>query len=120
MSLSETFADVDTARAMARSLYPDANAITMIEHSADNIVALVDTSYALRFHRSKDAYLRSLYEKYVLRQLEGVQTLTIPRILGEHASPPCVITSFVRLDIILVQLLSGRFHKKTSKPSRSR
>jgi hypothetical protein len=95
MSLPETFADVDTARAIARSLYPDVIALTMIEHSADNIVALVDASYALRFPRSKDAYLRGLYEKHVPKQLENVKALTLPRILGEQASPPYVTTSFV-------------------------
>jgi aminoglycoside phosphotransferase (APT) family kinase protein len=95
MNLPQNFADVDKAREIALSLYPNAQGITMIEHSADNIVALVDGRCVLRFPRGKDAYLRGLYEKHALRKLEAVKRLTIPRILDENASPPYVITSFV-------------------------
>lgn len=95
MNLPKTFADVAAARDIARNLYPDARNITMIEHSHDNIVALVDYSYALRFPRDKNAYQRSVYEKHILSKLETVKTITIPRILSEYANPPYVITSFV-------------------------
>lgn len=95
MNLPQDFADVDIAREVTRSLYPHAENITMIEHSYDNTVALVDDQYAVRFPKNKYAYLRSLYEKHILEQLESTKTITIPRILGEHSDPPCLITSFV-------------------------
>lgn len=109
MNLPQNFADVDSARAITHSLYPNAQKITMIEHSADNIVALVDASYAVRFPRNKNAYLRSLYEKHILQQLETTKTITIPRILGEHEDPPCLITSFVpgrHITSVTIQTLS--------------
>lgn len=99
MNSPQNFADVDTARKIVDSLYPKTQ-ITMIEHSADNIVALVDTSYAVRFPRNKNAYLRGQYEKHILKHLEGVKTITIPRILDEGANPPYAITSFVPGDHI--------------------
>lgn len=89
------FADSDTARKLAHRLYPNALNITMIEHSHDNIVALVDSHYAIHFPRDKSAYQRSLYEKHILSKLETVKTITIPRVLSEHANPHYVITSFV-------------------------
>lgn len=95
MNLPQNFANIATAREIAHHVYPDAQNITMIEHSYDNIVALVDTSFAVRFPRNNNAYLRGLYEKHILTQLEGAKTVAIPRILNEHASPPYVITSFV-------------------------
>jgi aminoglycoside phosphotransferase (APT) family kinase protein len=95
MNLPQDFANVDTAREIAHNLYPDTKNITMIEHSADNIVALIDTDYAVRFPRHKNAYLRGQYEKHILDQLEEAPTITIPRVLGEHANPPYIITSFV-------------------------
>jgi len=95
MKLPQSFADVDTAREITRGLYPNAENINMIEHSYDNIVALVDNQYAVRFPKNKYAYLRSLYEKHVLEQLESTKTITIPRILDEQANPPCLVTSFV-------------------------
>jgi len=95
MNLPQNFADVDTAREIAYSLYPDAQNITMIGHSHDNIVALVDTRYAVRFPRDKNAYARSLYERHIIKQLENAETLKIPSILCEYADPPYVITSFV-------------------------
>jgi aminoglycoside phosphotransferase (APT) family kinase protein len=95
MNLPQNYADVETARKATRSLYPEADDITMIEHSYDNIVALVDKRYAVRFPKNKNAYLRSLYDKHILKQLESTKTITIPRILGERPDPPCKITSFV-------------------------
>jgi aminoglycoside phosphotransferase (APT) family kinase protein len=95
MNMPQKYADTDMARSIAYELYPDAQKITMIEHSYDNIVALVDTHYAIRFPRNSNAYLRALYEKHVLKQLEDVETLAIPRILDEHSNPPYFITSFM-------------------------
>jgi len=95
MNLPQNFADIHTAREATQSLYPNAQNITMIEHGYDNIVALVDASYAVRFPRNKNAYLRSLYEKRILQRLETTKTIIIPRILGGHNDPPYIITSFV-------------------------
>lgn len=96
MNPEQNFTAVDTAREIAQSLYPDAQNITMIEHSHDNIVALVDSNYALRFPRDKNAYLRGLYEKHILSKLKAPKSITVPRIIEEHRNPPYVITSFVR------------------------
>ncbi len=112
MNLPKNFADVDTAREFTRSLYPHTKKITMIEHSYDNIVALVDDRYAVRFPRAKNAYLRSLYEKHILERLENIETTTIPRILGEHANPPCLVTSFVPGHHISADTIRATFSKK--------
>jgi aminoglycoside phosphotransferase (APT) family kinase protein len=95
MSLPQNFADADVARKIAHELYPKAQSIGIIEHSADNIVALVDTSCAIRFPRNKDGYLRGQYEWHILKRLEGLHILSVPRILNVNADPPYVITSFV-------------------------
>lgn len=94
MDIPQHFADAKEAQEIARASYPDAESITMIE-SYDNIVALIDTDYAMRFPRNKAAYLRSIYEKHILKQLENADTVTIPHVLDEHADPPYTITSFV-------------------------
>jgi aminoglycoside phosphotransferase (APT) family kinase protein len=96
MNMPQNYADTDTARAIAHKLYPNAQKITMIEHSHDNIVALIDTRFAVRFPRNGNAYLRALYEKHILKKLEGVDTLAIPRILSEYSNPPYFVTSFMR------------------------
>lgn len=91
-----TFADTGLARKITKDAYPDAKQITLIEHGYDNIVVLVDDLYALRFPRNKDAYARSQYEKQVLQHLETLETISVPKILGEHANPPYLLTSFVK------------------------
>jgi len=96
MNLPKSYADTDAAREITHKLYPDALNVTIIDHNADNIVALVDATYAVRFPRGEAAFLRGLHEKYILRRLESTLTITIPRILDEHADPPYIITSFVR------------------------
>lgn len=95
MNVPQKYADTDIAPSIAHSLYPDAQKITMIEHSHDNIVALIDTDYAVRFPRNSNAYLRALYEKRILEQLQDIETIAIPRILNEHAEPPYFVTSFM-------------------------
>lgn len=90
-----TFADNNLALELTRDAYPDAKQITLIEHGYDNIVVLVDDLYALRFPRNQDAYARSQYEKQVLQHLETLETISVPKILGEHANPPYLLTSFV-------------------------
>jgi aminoglycoside phosphotransferase (APT) family kinase protein len=94
MDLPQDFADVNTAREIAHSLYPTQD-ITMVEHGYDNLVALVGDDFAVRFPKNKNAYLRSLYEKHIFGQLTGINTITVPHVLGEHANPPYLVTSFV-------------------------
>ncbi len=92
MNLPQKFADVKAAREIAHDLYPN-ESIHMIEHSADNIVALIGTSYAVRFPRNESAYLRGVYEKHILKQLEDLGTIALPQTLDEHANPPYTVTS---------------------------
>lgn len=93
---SLTFADIHLAQKITKDAYPDAKQITLIKHGYDNIVVLVDDLYALRFPRNQDAYARSQYEKQVLQHLETLETISVPKILGEHANPPYLLTSFVK------------------------
>jgi aminoglycoside phosphotransferase (APT) family kinase protein len=90
-----TFPDAKQAEVIAKATYPDAQNIRVVEHGYDNIVVLVDDLYALRFPRNEDAYARSQYEKQVLQHLETLETINVPRILGEHVHPPYLLTSFV-------------------------
>lgn len=85
----------DLAHKILKEMYPDAKRITLVEHGYDNIVGLVDETYAVRFPRNADAYRRSQYEKSVLQTISQQQELEIPTILGERTNPPCLITSFV-------------------------
>lgn len=89
------FADRSLAERVARDLYPDAERITFVEHSYDNLVALVDQTYALRFPRNEAALLRSKYEEQVLRRLATIENTSIPRVLERYDTPPCLITSFL-------------------------
>jgi aminoglycoside phosphotransferase (APT) family kinase protein len=95
MILPKSYADVDVVREITHNLYPEAQNISIIDHNADNIVALVDANCAVRFPRGEAAYLRGLHEKYILRRLESITTIAIPHIVDEHADPPYIITSFV-------------------------
>lgn len=89
-----TFADASLAKKITEAAYPNAE-IKVVEHGYDNIVVLVDDKYALRFPRNQDAYARSQYEKQVLEHLEKLETIPVPRVLGEHDDPSYLITSFV-------------------------
>lgn len=94
-STNLTFANAKTAKEIAEQAYPSANKITVVEHGYDNIVVLVDEQYALRFPRNKDTYARGQYEKQVLQHLETLDTVSVPRVLGEHTNPPYLVISFV-------------------------
>lgn len=89
------FADLETAKKLISKLYPSASSIQVIEHGYDNIVGLVDKKYAIRFPRYDKAYLRDLYEKYILRDLSSLKGIKIPKVLGEAKNPPYIITSYV-------------------------
>lgn len=95
MQSGQAYADADTAKRIAHELYPNAQSITMVEHSYDNIVALVDSAYAIRFPRDENAGARSQYEKHVLQHLKNATDITIPKILGSHDKPAYLVTSFV-------------------------
>jgi len=95
MNVPQKYADTDMARSISYKLYPDAQKITMIEHSHDNIVALIDSDHAVRFPRNSNAYRRALYEKHILERLEDIDTIAIPHILDEHHEPPYFVTSFM-------------------------
>jgi aminoglycoside phosphotransferase (APT) family kinase protein len=86
----------ELVRTTLKDMYPDAKQITLVEHGYDNIVGLVDETYAVRFPRNADAYKRSQYEKAVLKSIEQPQDLGVPKVLGEDSNPPCLITSFLR------------------------
>lgn len=97
MNIQKTFVKPDTAKRIAEGLFPDAAVIQVIEHSYDNIVVLVDGMYALRFPRDSAAYARSQHEKLILQQLDlkQLQSVTVPKILGEHDNPPYLLTTFM-------------------------
>ena len=85
----------DTVRATLQTIYPAAKQITLVEHGYDNIVGLVDETYAVRFPRNADAYRRSQYEKSILQSINQPQELAIPKVLDERSDPPCLITNFL-------------------------
>ncbi len=89
------FADTETAKEIIRHLYPEAKNIRFIEHGYDNMVGLVDDKYALKFPRNGYAYQRDQYEEQVLIDLESLDQLFIPKILGKGTNPPYFIASFV-------------------------
>ncbi len=85
----------DVARAALQRMYPRARQIVLVEHGYDNIVGLVDETYAVRFPRNADAYRRSQYERSVLESIKPPQGIEIPKVLGERSNPPCLVTSFL-------------------------
>lgn len=91
-----TFADADLARKTLKEMYPQAKQVTLIEHGYDNIVGLIDDVYAVRFPRNSNAYKRSQYEKEILRSLSGLKSISLPRIIDERSTPPCLVTTFVQ------------------------
>lgn len=90
-----SFANSELAIKIVKNIYPSANKIDIVESGYDNVVVLVDHSFAVRFPRNKNAYVRSKYEKQILEHLESIQTVDVPRVLGDHINPPYLITSFV-------------------------
>ncbi|NBD73944.1 phosphotransferase [Patescibacteria group bacterium] len=92
----KSFADASLAREILSKLYSAAIEVDLIEHGYDNLVGLVDRAYAVRFPRNQNAYLRSQYERIVLKELEDLTSVVIPKVLGENHDPPYVITTFVK------------------------
>lgn len=95
MAHETNFADIEQARQIVTERYPDARRIEFIEHGYDNVVALVDTTVAVRFPRNHAAYVRSLYGRAILAKLDGFHTVVIPRILEQHENPAYLVTSYV-------------------------
>ncbi len=103
----ETELTTDLARNTLNEIYPTAKQITLVEHGYDNIVGLVDETYAVRFPRNADAYRRSQYEKSVLNSINQPQELEIPKVLDERSDPPCLITNFLHGTHLNAKELNG-------------
>lgn len=95
MVLETNFADIEQARQIVHRRYPDARRIEFIEHGYDNVVALVDTNYAIRFPRHYEAYVRSQYEKAILPKLTAITAVAVPKLLESHQNPPYLVTAYV-------------------------
>lgn len=95
MTPETKFADIDEARQIVQQRYPDARRIEFIEHGYDNVVALVDTNYAVRFPRHHEAYVRSQYEKAILPQLAAITAVAVPHLLESHDTPAYLVTTYV-------------------------
>lgn len=89
------FADIELARQIVQQRYPDARRIEFIEHGYDNVVALVDTNYAIRFPRHHEAYIRSQYEQAILPKLTAITAVEVPKLLESHQNPPYLVTAYV-------------------------
>lgn len=88
------FANQESAKQIVGQLYPGSS-IRMVEHGYDNLVILVDDRYAVRFPRRENPYKRSLYERELLKSLDSIKSLIIPKFVAEHDNPPYVVTTFV-------------------------
>lgn len=93
-----TFADIETAKQIVKDLYSEAKNVRFVEHGYDNLVGLVDDKYALKFPRNEYAYQRDQYEECVLFDLNLLDQLLIPRVVGKGNNPPYFITTFVKGD----------------------
>jgi aminoglycoside phosphotransferase (APT) family kinase protein len=89
------FADKDRAAQIVKEKYPDAVNTVFIEHGYDNLVALVDEKYVLRFPRNEHAYRRDRYEKEILGHLASLQEVHIPHIFAEEVDPPYFVSQFI-------------------------
>ena len=95
MTPETKFADIEAARQIVQQRYPDARRIEFIEHGYDNVVALVDTNYAIRFPRHYEAYVRSQYEKAILPKLTAITAVAVPQLVESHDVPPYLVTTYV-------------------------
>lgn len=111
----KSFANIDTATNIVKNIYPNAIDISFIEHGYDNLVALVDGKYAFKFPRNRYAYLRDEYEELVLRDLDSLTLLTIPKVLGKDKNPYYFITSFVPGDHLNTEQVRNLQVKKQQK-----
>lgn len=92
---SFTFADTAQAEQLVHDLYPNIRKLQVIDRGYDNIVITVGDTYAVRFPRNVNALARSNYERHVLKKLENLFAIEVPKVLGAHTNPPYLITSFV-------------------------
>jgi aminoglycoside 2''-phosphotransferase len=93
--LPAAYVNLDRAKGIVGQLFPRATSVVVVDRGYDNLVIIIDGLYAVRFPRNENAYLRSQYEKLVLEQLGDFQAVTIPKVIGSHAEPPYLMTSFV-------------------------
>lgn len=100
-----TFADVALARMCLVAMYPNAQHVRLVENGYNNIVGLVDASYAVRFPRNANAFRRSLYVRKVLSSLKGIRSVEIPRSIGAADNPLCLTTTVVAGEHISSQVI---------------
>ncbi len=93
-----TFADKDLALKIVKELHPESTNITVIEHGYDHLVVTVDQKFVFRFPKNTNALARSQYERDVLKDLESVTVVPIPKVLDAHDDPSYVIVSFLKGD----------------------
>lgn len=89
------FVTPENAAEIIKALFPNAQYVSFVEHGYDNLVALVDETYAVRFPRNENAFARQLYEQHILKSLEHIRTVRIPKGLQASQQPAYVVTSFL-------------------------
>ena len=90
-----TYTNIETIKKIITQLYPNAHDVSYITHSYDNIVALVNMQFAVRFPQSDGAHARSQFEREVLQKLESLAVVNIPKALESSHNPPYLVTSFI-------------------------
>lgn len=95
MSAAVKFVGIDEAKRLVADLYPDAKKVEYIDHGYDNIVALIDERYAVRFPRNEAALVRNRYEEAMLSKLDAIKAVYTPRFLKRHENPPYLVTTYI-------------------------
>jgi len=90
------FADTESARKIVGKLYPIFSDVHVVDLGSENTIYIVDKKFVVRFPQDKGAYMRSMYEKYILPQLKNTKGIDTPHLLDENnGDPPYIVTSFV-------------------------
>lgn len=95
MKSATDYADRESALDFIGQLYPHAGSTVIIDHGYDNIVIIVDESYAVRFPRNTKAYLRNVYETIVLSKLQSITNPVLPVPLDSYLSPLAFVNRYV-------------------------
>lgn len=70
--------------------------ITYVEHSADNVVALVNKAFVFRFPRDERAARRLVFETALLQKLQGrLSIVPIPEVAEVHHEPLYVVANYI-------------------------
>ncbi|HEY6736644.1 MAG TPA: aminoglycoside phosphotransferase family protein, partial [Candidatus Saccharimonadia bacterium] len=95
-------------------MYPQADHVQFVENGYDDLVVIIDETYALRFPRHAGALARSQFERDILQDLEhhDFGAVAVPRLLGSHENPRYLITSFVP-----GQTLTPAFIRRLPRPA---